>query len=88
MNTDYKSIFSSTTFWGSVVALLATLVPAAFTLVGLTTDASGQATLVAHILSYVGFAMAVYGRMTATQPVSLLGKALVAPPVPPVAPKV
>lgn len=72
VNTDVKSIFSSTTFWGAVVSLAATLVPGLLGIIGVGADAAGQASLVAHIVQIVGFAVTVYGRLTATQPAAIV----------------
>lgn len=81
---DYKSVFMSKTFIGAVVALLATMAPPIFTCLGVSNDAVGQATIVAHTLSIVGFVVAVHGRMVATQPVSFSGKPPIALPAAPV----
>lgn len=66
-----KSIFQSTTFWGSIVALFAQLAPHVFT--NLFGSAS-QTQVVAGILSVIGFGVTVYGRFTAKQVVTLTGK--------------
>jgi|HubBroStandDraft_3_1064219.scaffolds.fasta_scaffold56843_4 hypothetical protein len=73
MNTEYKSIFASTTFWGAVVSLIAVAFPAFFAALGVTTDAATQAAIAAHIVSGIGFMVTVYGRLTAKQPVSITG---------------
>ena len=66
-----KSIFSSTTFWGSVVSLVSMLAPHVYAnIVGSAT----QTTVVATIVGVIGFLITVYGRFTATQPVTLTGK--------------
>jgi hypothetical protein len=65
-----KSIFVSTTFWGSVVSLFAMLAPKVFTnIVG----TNSQATVVTTIVGIIGFLVTVYGRFKATTPVSLTG---------------
>lgn len=54
-----KSIFRSKTFWGAVVAVLPTVLPA----FGVDPGVVGQITTAA------GAVLAVYGRATATEPV-------------------
>lgn len=67
---EAKSIFSSTTFWGSIVSLAAMLVPHIYTnIVG----TASQTSVVSTIVGVVGFAITVYGRFTATQPVTWTG---------------
>jgi hypothetical protein len=65
-----KSIFSSTTFWGSIVSLLALLAPHVYT--NLAGNAS-QTVVVSTIVGVVGFLVTVYGRFTAKQVVTLAG---------------
>lgn len=79
---DYQSIFTSKTFWGAAVAFLASAAPIAFSWLGLSTDPSSQAAVVAHIIAAASFAFTVYGRFKANHPVSLTGAAPT-----PVAPK-
>jgi hypothetical protein len=67
-----KSIFASTTFWGSIVALVAQLAPHIFTNLAGT---ASQATVVTTVVGVIGFAVTVYGRFTATQPVTVTGSA-------------
>lgn len=76
-NTAYaKSIFQSTTFWGSVVSLVSVLFPKFFsTLFG----TASQTAIVGDIMTGIGFVMTVYGRFTAKQVVTLAGGA---PPSP------
>ena len=63
-----KSIFSSTTFWGSIVSLVAMLFPHVFTNIA---GNYPQSTVVSMIVAIVGFITTVYGRFTAVQPVAL-----------------
>jgi hypothetical protein len=76
--TDAKSIFTSVTFWGAIVSLVATVVPSAFSIVGLGASASDQSVVVAHIVQIVGFGITVYGRLAATK-----ATYIVPPPLPP-----
>jgi hypothetical protein len=65
-----KSIFSSTTFWGAIVSLFGVIAPGVYTkLFG----AAAQTTVVADIMTGLGFIMTVYGRFTAKQVVTLTG---------------
>lgn len=70
---DIKSIFSSKTFWGAVVSLLAQFVPHLFTILGATADAAGQASIVSWVVTVVGFILTVYGRVKANTAVTLTG---------------
>jgi predicted fused transcriptional regulator/phosphomethylpyrimidine kinase len=63
-----KSIFASTTFWGSVVSLVAMLFPHIFANIA---GDYPQTTVVSMIVAIIGFITTVYGRFTAVQPVSL-----------------
>jgi hypothetical protein len=69
-----KSVFSSVTFWGSVTALVAALAPGVFVKLGY--DAP---TVASYIVSAIGFGVTVYGRITATQAVTLTGGTPAAP---------
>jgi hypothetical protein len=69
-STQAKTIFASTTFWGSVVSLLGVVAP--HFLANLTNGAS-QSTVVSYIVAAVGFVVTVYGRFTAKQVVTLTG---------------
>jgi uncharacterized membrane protein YwaF len=65
-----KSIFQSTTFWGSIISLFAVAAPTIYTkLFG----SASQATVANDILLGIGFIVTVYGRFTAKQPVTLTG---------------
>ena len=73
MNTESKSIFLSVTFWGLVLSLVGpVLAHYGITLPG---DTAGLANELAML---VGDAVAVYGRLRATQPAHII-----APPTPP-----
>jgi hypothetical protein len=78
LDANAKSIFTSVTFWGAIVALAATVVPSVFTLFGLGTGAVAQAAITAHIIQVIGFVITVYGRLTATK-----ATYIVPPPLPP-----
>lgn len=71
--TGYKSILQSMTFWGNVVSLLAMFQPKVFALLGLTTDAAGQLTLVNYIVATIGQVISVIGRFRAEKIVTLTG---------------
>jgi archaellum biogenesis protein FlaJ (TadC family) len=66
MATDYKSIFSSKTFWGAVIMLLSFFIPK-------LTDVGAQAAWVDQITMMAGFVLAIVGRFTAKKPVTLTG---------------
>jgi hypothetical protein len=63
-----KSIFSSVTFWGAVTSLIAMVAPAVFVKLGYSPQ-----TVAAELTAIFGFVVTVYGRMTATQVVTLKG---------------
>lgn len=68
METESKSIFTSKTFWGAIIAGLSTL--AAIFGVDITGDQ--QATIVNGIAAVggaVGVVLTIYGRMTAKKPI-------------------
>lgn len=65
-----KSIFASTTFWGSAVALVAAMAPHVYSNFAGSAD---QTQVVSGIVSFIGFCLAVYGRFTAKQVVTLTG---------------
>ena len=62
---DDKSIFASKTFWGAVLAV-ASPIAAKY---GLSLDADGWSN---DIVTFIGAAMIIWGRWTATQPVKLV----------------
>ena len=68
--TQAKSIFSSTTFWGSVVSLIAILAPHIYANIA---GSASQTTVVSTIVAIIGFGVTVYGRFTAKQVVTLTG---------------
>jgi hypothetical protein len=85
---DSKSIFTSKTFWGAVISLLAQFVPHLFVMFGATSDAAGQAAVVGWAVTIIGFGWTVYGRFMANKPVTVTGGPMV-PPInsfPPVGP--
>lgn len=63
---DYKSIFSSKTFWGAVISLVG------FFWTQLA-DVNTQAMYVDNIMMVVGFIITVWGRFSAKKPVTLTG---------------
>lgn len=68
--TQAKSIFTSVTFYGAVVSLVAQLAPHFYAnIVG----SASQATVVATIVGVVGFIITVVGRFRAKQVVTFTG---------------
>jgi hypothetical protein len=65
-----KSIFSSTTFWGSIVSLIAMVAPHLYSNIA---GSASQTTVVSTIVGIIGFIITVYGRFTAKQVVTLTG---------------
>jgi hypothetical protein len=63
-----KSILQSKTFWGAAVSLFAVLCPGVFMKLGI--DANG---LTDKIVGAIGGGLAIYGRLAATQVVTVLG---------------
>lgn len=71
--TDFKSIFASKTFWGVIVALIAT---GAAKLYHVNISADDQSQIVNGIIDAVQFAasaVAIWGRIAATKQVTLTG---------------
>lgn len=68
---QYKSIFTSVTFWGTAIAAFSTLFPVVYAKLGIT----DQTVLASHIVAGIGYCIAVYGRFRATTRVNLTGKA-------------
>lgn len=67
-----KAFLASKTIWGLIVAALPTLAP----LIGLNLTADDASMLGSHVdavLQAVGFALALYGRVKADKPLSVLG---------------
>ena len=69
-----KSIFMSTTFYGSILALLASIDPALYNKILISLNVSDPNLVTAKIVGVIGFIIAVYGRFTATKLVTLIGK--------------
>jgi hypothetical protein len=67
--TQAKSILQSKTFWGALIALVAVLFPGTFAKIGIP-----QADLVDKVVGGIGAVLAIYGRFSATQMVTLTGK--------------
>lgn len=64
--TDYKSIFTSKTFWGAVIMLLSFFVPK-------FSDAAAADTWATQLTMMAGFILAIVGRFTAKKQVTLTG---------------
>lgn len=69
-----KSILLSKTFWGSLLALIASVDPSLYVKILGWIGVSDPTLLSAKIIGLVGAAFAIYGRMAATQQVTLTGK--------------
>ena len=70
---DFKSIFASKTFWGVIVALLATTAAKVY---HVNISADDQSQIVNEIIDavqLVGGAIAIWGRIVATKQVTLTG---------------
>jgi uncharacterized membrane protein len=67
-----KPALASTSVWGSLIALLGVLAPIILSAVGVKTPADQAATVatVTQLATGVGAAVALYGRLTATQKIS------------------
>lgn len=63
-----KSIFQSVTFWGSVISVVALFFPKLFVALGMDPQ-----TVASDIVGGIGFAVTVWGRLRATQPVTVTG---------------
>jgi hypothetical protein len=77
LDSTPKSIFRSVTFWGAVLGVLTMAFPAFFTKLGVT-DANSVA-ISQHIVDIIAFIVVVWGRLHASQVVTLTGN----PPKPP-----
>lgn len=66
---DIKSIFASKTFWGLAFIAASHFVPRLAIL-----SADEQNAIVQHVMEFVGFALALYGRLTAKTTLTLTGK--------------
>jgi hypothetical protein len=82
MMNGYKSIFTSVTFWGTVLAAFSALFPTIYAKLGITDPTAVASQIVAaasHIISGISYIIILYGRFRATKLVTLTG----APPAPP-----
>jgi hypothetical protein len=66
---EAKSIFTSKTFWGTIVAMVAVMFPRMWSKLGVS-----QVDVVDKIMGGIGGALAIYGRLSASQPATLTGK--------------
>lgn len=66
-----KSIFTSTTFYGAILALLSSIDPPLYAKILSSLGVNDPNLIVAKIVGTIAFAITVYGRWTATQPVAL-----------------
>lgn len=67
-----KSIFTSITFWATVLTAFSTFFPTVYGKLGIT----DQTAAVSHIVNAIGYCLIVYGRFRATKAVTLFGKTL------------
>lgn len=65
---EYKSIFLSKVFWGAVITVVSSLFPK-------VVHISDSDATVSGILTVIGGAFTVYGRLAATSKVSITGDA-------------
>lgn len=70
--TNVKSIFQSVTFWGSAITAFAIALPSVAAKLGITT--ANTAAIAQWIIGAAGTVIAIYGRFSAKQSVSLTGK--------------
>lgn len=68
--TGTKSALSSITVWGAIAALLSAFFPVLFTWIGASPDAAAT-----YVVSLIAFGVTVYGRIRATQTVTVTGAA-------------
>lgn len=66
-----KSIFTSTTFYGAILALLSAIDPSLYAKLLSSLGVNDPNLIVAKIVGTIAFAVTVYGRWTATQPLAL-----------------
>lgn len=67
MNTETKSLLASKTLWGVLIAALPTLANAlGYKIADAASFTSGATELVDAVITLVGSALAVYGRVRAT----------------------
>ena len=69
MTDETKSLFTSKTFWGAVITALSGAFPHFSSLLGIT-DVNSVAN---NIVTGIGFLFTVYGRISATAPVTITG---------------
>jgi len=72
MDTTTKPAIASTSVWGSLIALAGVFAPIILSAVGVKTPADQAATVatVTQLATGIGAAVALYGRLTATQKIS------------------
>jgi hypothetical protein len=66
-----KSIFMSTTFYGSILALISAIDPALYAKLLSSLGVTDPSLITAKIITVVAFIITVYGRWTTVQPVAL-----------------
>jgi hypothetical protein len=71
--TQAKSIFTSKTFWGSVIGLVSVLFPTFFQHLAAAFGISDPSLIASKIVGGIGALLAIYGRFAAVQPVTLTG---------------
>jgi hypothetical protein len=70
----YKSILTSKTFWGAVVAVYAAVFPSHVAYLLSLFGVTDQMMLAAKIVSVLGGVFSIYGRIAAKKLVTLTGK--------------
>ncbi len=66
-----KSIFTSTTFYAAILALLSAVDPALYAKVLSSLGVNDPNLIVSKIVDVIAFGVVVYGRWSATQPLAL-----------------
>jgi hypothetical protein len=69
-----KSILLSKTFWGALLALIASVDPSLYSKILMWIGINDPTLLASKIIGLFGAMFAIYGRMAATQLVTLTGK--------------
>lgn len=74
--TGTKSALASLTVWGAITTLLSAFLPSIFTILGADPNTTAQ-----YIVAVIGFGVTVYGRIRATQTVTVTGTPATTPTV-------
>lgn len=77
--TQAKSIFTSKTFWGALFALTSVLFPHTYEHLMAAIGINDPALISGKIVGFFAVMFAIYGRLAATQPVTLTGGPVLVP---------